>query len=377
MIPATGSGAVVPGWPPLHPTTQSAFNEILWKRGLPRVEVARTLGVSRARLTAITKDLEEHGLVSAGRREQRSPTGRPAEMLFANLDRYHFLGVHIGAREVVAAAVDLANEVVWTTRTPLDGDAVPDVAHLARVSAVQAVAAGYRVAGVGVTIERPAEGEDGGRAPVEPPGRFVVEGTELAVWVDDDVTALTAFEQWPRLRPGERSMVLLAVGAEVRAGVVVDQAIMVGAHGAAGRIAHLVVDPDGPVCPLGHRGCLWALAAEQAVVAAVPGARGLRDVARRADRGDEAAGAALDRAARGLGLAAGALVRVLDPDRLLLAGESATILRGRETALRGWIEEAAGGDLRSAVEVAEPDSVGWAQAAGAFAQYRTFTVAAG
>jgi len=33
-------------WPSLHPTTQAAFNEILWKGGLPRIEIARALGVT-------------------------------------------------------------------------------------------------------------------------------------------------------------------------------------------------------------------------------------------------------------------------------------------------------------------------------------------
>jgi len=118
-------------WPSLHPTTQAAFNEILWKGGLPRIEIARALGVSRARLTAITRDLDDAGLIVEGGREQRSSTGRPAEMLYARTDRYHFLGLHVRHGSVIGVAVDLANRVVWERRIDLpdlDVDAVFDQA---------------------------------------------------------------------------------------------------------------------------------------------------------------------------------------------------------------------------------------------------------
>jgi len=103
-------------WPSLHPTTQAAFDEILWKRGLPRIEIARTLGVSRARLTAITRALDDAGLIVEGGREQRSSTDRPAEMLCARTDRYHLLGVHVRHGSIIGVVVDLANRAVWERR---------------------------------------------------------------------------------------------------------------------------------------------------------------------------------------------------------------------------------------------------------------------
>jgi hypothetical protein len=80
---ATSPPVGIERWPELHPTTQAAFNRVLWSGGLPRTEIARLLGLSRTRLTSITRDLEQAGLLVEGGREQRSSTGRPAEMLHA------------------------------------------------------------------------------------------------------------------------------------------------------------------------------------------------------------------------------------------------------------------------------------------------------
>ena len=168
-------------------------------------------------------------------------------------------------------------------------------------------------------------------------------------------------------------MALIAVGTEVSVGLVADEKIVIGAHNSVGRIAHLVVDPDGGICPLGHRGCLWSLTAEQALVDLVPGAASIRDIADRAAAGDPGAEDALQGAARGLGLVSGAIVRLFDPDRLVFTGESASVLRGRREVFDAAVAEALGDALRADVDVAEPDSVGWAQAAGSLAQYRTLS----
>ena len=52
----------------------------------------------------------------------------------------------------------------------------------------------------------------------------------------------------------------LAVGTGIAAGVVLDGRLHRGARGLAGEIGHAIVDPDGPRCACGQRGCLEAFA---------------------------------------------------------------------------------------------------------------------
>jgi predicted NBD/HSP70 family sugar kinase len=367
------------GWPRLHPTTQAAFNEILWKGGLPRIEIARTLGVSRARLTAITRDLDDAGLIVEGGREQRSSTGRPAEMLYARTDRYHFLGLHVRHGSVIGVVVDLANRAVWERRIDFPQLDVDIVFDQAGQWFAEASAAGLTVAAITICAPIPESGSAVRSLDVTvfrsgDARRRVEAACGIPVWIEEDIVALTAFEQWPQLAGGQESMALISLGSEISFGLVADLKIILGAHQSAGRFGHVPVAPDGPVCPLGHRGCLWSTSSTGAIATAVPGAVTVQEVASAARDGDARAAAALDSAARGLGAGAGHVVNLLDPDKLVLTGESHTVLFDRLDLFREGLRAVQITDAPVEVSVASIDFVEWARAAGAYALYRTLSV---
>jgi predicted NBD/HSP70 family sugar kinase len=367
-------------WPSLHPTTQAAFNEILWKRGLPRIEIARTLGVSRARLTAITRDLDDAGLIVEGGREQRSSTGRPAEMLYARTDRYHFLGLHVRHGSVIGVAVDLANRAVWERRIDLPELDVEAVFDQACRWFAEASAAGLTVAAITICAPIPKSGSAVRSLDVtvfrSGDGRRRAEAScGIPVWIEEDIVALTAFEQWPQLAPGQESMAVISLGSDISFGLVADLKIIVGAHQSAGRFGHVPVASDGLMCPLGHRGCLWSTSSTGAIAAAVPGAATVQEVASAAQDGDARAVAALDTAARGLGAGAGHVVNLLDPDKLVLTGESHTVLFDRLDLFHEGLRSVQITSAPVEVSVASIDFVEWARAAGAYGLYRTLSVA--
>ncbi|QTE28998.1 ROK family transcriptional regulator [Pengzhenrongella sicca] len=360
-------------WPEIHPTTQAAFNQVLWHGGLPRTEIARKLGLSRTRLTAITRDLEAAGLLVEGGREQRSTTGRPAEMLHAVTTAYQFLGLHLHGSSVIAALVDLDGRVVWEDRATLDTESPDELVDVAG-EMLRKASATFRVAAVAICGPLARVGLDTASARIRAVDRGHQDRFErewsVPLWVDDDVIALTAFEQWPQLADGQDSMVLISVGEEIGFGIVTDRRIMRGARNAAGRFDHIPVLADGPRCPLGHDGCLWSVCSTTAVHGAVPDAGSLTEIAARAEAGDELAAVVLERAAAGLGTAAGHLVNLLDPDKLVLTGESHTVLRGRIETFRSALRATHLGGLEVEVDMPEFDFVEWARAAAALALYR-------
>jgi predicted NBD/HSP70 family sugar kinase len=361
-------------WPALHPTTQAAFNRILWERGLPRAEIARQLGVSRTRLTSITRDLQAAGLVTTAGLEQRSVTGRPAEMIVARYDAYHFLGLHVDGEVATIAAVTLLNEVVWQRRS---GTAVMTPQGIHDLSARwhrEAVDAGLRVAGLAVCgpwnrYGKPANAS-GSLAFKEALDDLRLPGP---VWVEDDIFALTALEQWPMLAEDQDSMVMVSVGPEVAFSVVTDRKIVSGAHGRAGRFGHLDVAGGDASCPYGHRGCLWAVSSTTAILAAVPDAPSVREVAARAVDGDLRCRHVLERAAAGLGVAVGQLINLIDPDKVVVVGNGPLIISVAGEHFRTSLSETAptGGDVE--VNIAEVEDVEWARAAASLAVYRTLT----
>ena len=57
----------------------------------------------------------------------------------------------------------------------------------------------------------------------------------------------------------------LAIGTGIAAGLILNGQLYRGAHHLAGEVGHMVIDPDGPLCACGARGCLEALAAGPAI----------------------------------------------------------------------------------------------------------------
>ncbi|NJQ02796.1 ROK family protein [Streptomyces zingiberis] len=366
------------GWPRLHPTTQAAYNRILWNRGLSKSEVAAKLGLSRTRMTAIGRDLQAAGLVAEGGRQQRSSTGRPADVLVARTDLFHFLGVHIRAGELVAVGIDLANEVVWERRRRIGDLDASVVGSCCRAWLAEAGTSGLRVAALAVcgSTERIDGAPEGvGLYAVAPDAARSAWQREFGVpvWAEDDVVALTAFEQWPRLAEGQDSLALISHGREIGFGLVADRKIIVGAHRRAGRFAHVRVASDGTSCPRGHRGCLWGESSWEAVVGDVPGARTPAEVFDRAEAGDRRARARLVRAARGMGVAAGHILNLLDPDKVILTGGSPSLLDAYPEDFEEGVRSVHTAEEPPLIEVTVFDTFEWARAAAGLALYRRLT----
>ena len=164
--------------------------------------------------------------------------------------------------------LDLAtHEVVAERRapTPRGGQAVVDalaavVRHLAEVVAPRpVVAVGVGVAGL---VDRAGCLRYGPNLPgiVDLDVRGDLEAAlapdlPVAVTVDNDATTATWGEVALGAARGATDAVFVALGTGIGGGVVIGGRVRRGAHGFAGELGHVVVDPDGPPCPCGRRGC--------------------------------------------------------------------------------------------------------------------------
>ena len=107
-----------------------------------------------------------------------------------------------------------------------------------------------------------------------------------------------------------------------------DGTIFRGAHGFGGEFGHMTVDPEGPPCACGSRGCLETRAGLEALLAAagepevdrVPSGEPVTRLAARADAGDPAAVEALRDAGHWLGIALASAANLLDPQAFVLGG---------------------------------------------------------
>lgn len=118
---------------------------------------------------------------------------------------------------------------------------------------------------------------------------------------------------------GVGSMVGLTLGTGVGGVVAVDGRVLHGHDGTAGEVGHQTIDPAGPACTCGNRGCLEAHASAARIVE-LCGTATVEEAVEAARGGDRRALEGFARVGRDLGTGIANLVVVLTPDRVVLGG---------------------------------------------------------
>ena len=135
----------------------------------------------------------------------------------------------------------------------------------------------------------------------------------------NDARAFTLAESRMGAAAGCSTVVCLTLGTGVGGGVVVDGRLRFGPHGRAGEVGHQVIDPDGPPCGCGNRGCVEAFAAGPALCR-LAGRDSPEAVFAAAAAGDPRAEAAVQAVVGRLAVGIANLVTVLWPERVVVGG---------------------------------------------------------
>lgn len=242
------------------------------------------------------------------------------------------LGLDLGGTNIKWAVIEHDGET-WralasgSTGTPAkDGpDAV--VGRLASLGAeVMREHDGIASVGIGVPgLYDPARGET--RFLVNVPGAWdgkpvagpVGEALGIPAFLVNDARAFGLAELRLGAGRGARSMVGLTLGTGVGGVIAVDGKVHQGHDGTAGEVGHQTIDPDGPWCGCGNRGCVEAYArADQLALAC--GTATAEEAVTRARAGDERALDGLAQVGRYLGIGIANLVTIISPDKVVIGG---------------------------------------------------------
>jgi glucokinase len=129
---------------------------------------------------------------------------------------------------------------------------------------------------------------------------------------------------------GAGSMIGLTLGTGIGGVIAIDGRVHQGHDGTAGEIGHQTIEPDGPWCGCGNRGCLEAFARADQIAAAC-GTRTAEEAVARARAGDGRAIDGLIQVGRYLGIGIANMVTVITPDRVVIGGgigEATDLLEG-------------------------------------------------
>ncbi|HEU5352830.1 MAG TPA: ROK family transcriptional regulator [Actinocrinis sp.] len=317
--------------------TRTAVLALLARSGpLSRAQVAERLELSPATITASTRRLLAEGLL-AEEEPRPSTTGRPSIPLALVPESAHAIGIQVAGEHVSGVITRLDAQVVHSFRRDFDpaaADAVGTLTALIRAEVDEAERRRLPLSGLGVAVPGIVEPETGTlRMSVRlgwtgmPLAARLRKALGVPVFVDNDISAVTAAERLYGPGADDADFLLVAIGQGIGLGMVLDGAPYRGAAGAAGEFGHLPILPDGPVCVCGNRGCLEtqvsteALLREARAAGILTAESELDDLEAAASSGDKRAVDLLDHAGALLGRALAGAVNLLGPQTVVVIGE--------------------------------------------------------
>jgi glucokinase len=182
------------------------------------------------------------------------------------------VGIDLGGTSIKAGAIDPAGKVLATRSVPTgleDGaEAVFErMAQLARELGAE-TRVGIGAPGLidharGIVLDSPNLAQIEGQPLCEAIARRL--GFERdAVLLENDANAAAVAEAWLGAGRGRRDLLMVTLGTGVGGGLVLGGRLFAGSGGMAGEIGHVVIDPDGPPCGCGRRGCMEQFASATA-----------------------------------------------------------------------------------------------------------------
>jgi glucokinase len=240
------------------------------------------------------------------------------------------VGLDIGATKILGAVIDADGTVITQTRqdTRPGPDGVLDAAT-AVLDLLATALDGALPSHIGIGIPGIVDRDRGTVAHAVnlglggewfPLAGRLADRTGATVVVENDLNAAT----WgAHVLSGADDLGYLSIGTGLAAGFVLGGLLRRGAHGASGEIGHVPVDPGGPLCSCGQRGCLELSAAASALTAAWPTDGGMSPAAAlfaAAATGDPGAIAIRDRFCARVADAIRMLGLSVDPATIILGG---------------------------------------------------------
>lgn len=356
MLTVTAPGEIQRGVPMSSGTTDrvgarggevelAVLATVLVHGPISRTALASLLSLSQSTMTRAVKPLLDRGLV-AETSEQLEGPGRPSRPLVGAAGRERFVGIKLTGDSAFGVVTDLLANEHGDRVAPLPSAEPADVVDVI-VDLVHGLADAASLTAVGVSLGgSAADGRTVDRAPFlgwrdVPLADLVEQRLGVPVIIDNDLSALTAGEHWFGVARGERDFAVVTVGAGIGLGMVREDQVVRSRDIGLGLAGHIPLDPTGPRCPLGHRGCSGAIvtipAIETQAHLALQRPVAFDEVIRLAREGEPACTEIVDAAARGIGRLVALVANLAMVDTIVLSGDGLALLDVGDEAMRAQL----------------------------------------
>ena len=321
------------------------LTRILTQGPIPRVEIARRTGLSQAAVTKAVAPLIETGFVTEqgavpAEVDSQLGIGRPVSPLTVVPSSVSVIGVKVTPTSLIGVTTDFTAGILSVRHEKLD-DTAPErvierLAELVKAligSLKSGEASAGPLIGIGVAVSGDVDARHGvvRDSPLMgwrgvPVAELLGKRIKVPIVVTNDVRALTVAEHWFGVGVNADSFAVVTIGSGIGCGLYINGEVVSGAYGVSGELGHLPLAPGNLVCTCGRRGCVETVASSDAILARTRETTGRADLdlagaIKLAHEGDEHAREAFDRAGEVIGAALAAMVNLVGPELVVIAGE--------------------------------------------------------
>jgi predicted NBD/HSP70 family sugar kinase len=316
---------------------------LLRQRGpMTRAEISRATGIAKSSISVMVEQLAiDHSVqilrATSGNRSG-SVKGRPGELVEIDPSSGAAIGIELSKNKMRGVIGDLSHEILSEFEVPLVSnysfelalktaqDMVSHLLSITRITPSRIIGIGVGVAAV-VYLPAELESQESLTETILDE-RFVKELSEITGFTTtlENSANLAAYAEllWGN-GFGLRDFLYFKADHFIGGAVVISQEVITGSLGGAGEFGHLILDPQGPVCRCGQRGCLDTYSSIQAMTSSASLTFGhevdLTLFKQLIENGDSVVTRILHDSAEKLGQAASVLARVLNPEQIIFSGD--------------------------------------------------------
>ena len=319
-----------------HQSTIKAVNKkrvirALWENSpVSRTGLARLTGLNKATITNLIGEIEADGMIRNVGQQHGPGAGRNANLIMLN-ERYGVCAaITVRTREFTVSIGNIFAETLWERKlchTPADNpmDVLERTAALLHEGIAACSAVSSRLFGIcigaGSLVRHPDDMIYAMHSTLKwynvPLGEFFRSRFAVPIRVDTGSNFAMLGEVYFGSAKGVSNALFITSGLGIGGSLLIDGQIYRGANGFAGDIGHFSIDPNGPLCPCGNRGCWEIMGSALALAPDLP----LDEAIRRAEQGDVGCIGQFSRIGQNLGRGIANLTRVLNPERVIIGGD--------------------------------------------------------
>ncbi len=307
----------------------SIFHIIRNEKAISRVEIAKKMGLSQTSVGRSVSELMEAGYVKEGE-NAGSSVGRQRILLHVVPQRVLSVGIYLQPERIDAGLVDISGKILSQKSYELYDTSPSYVVECIKV-AIDSILKQIpdeklqNLVGVGVSVPGTVNYKTG--IVMSAPsfhwrslnlGNMLKTCYPYHVIVDNDVKSFAKAQRFLNTVENPNEFLVIHLGNGVAMAEMQDGKLIRGNNNIAGEIGHMIIDPNGPWCDCGRRGCIQTTISKGSIEKklGIP----FKEAVKRYYENDEQCFSLLNQVANDIAMWVSNFVNIFDPNEIILTG---------------------------------------------------------